>query len=293
MSGTHTGEYGPVPHMRGKGASPRRDQLARRIHGNSATGVEAFGRHRDGRGRCAPRDRCARGTRLGTHSELVGGLLHVSVDLKAYSPRVANEVTITVDGKDLLPTEEFGREFHKVLDIPKHSKEVDVRLIVKAGDDDKFSRDETKTSPVCEGDETPTPPASSPPPATPSVGPRALGLHQRSPRGRARDPEHPGRPRRDRIVQQHPRHRRRRRSGPRRRGRSGVRDAQARRRSRLTRSLPVLPACGRPTPAAAGGESPFRARFRSPGPAGADDPHRPNEAVRALCVTAPWSDRAA
>ncbi|MEV6315668.1 LAETG motif-containing sortase-dependent surface protein [Streptomyces sp. NPDC051776] len=93
----------------------------------------------------------------------------VSVDLTAYNEKVTNTVTITVDGKDLLPTETFGREFHKKLEIPSHKSEAQVRLVVKAGDSDKFSRDETKVSPVCE--ETPTP--SETPSGTPSETPSA------------------------------------------------------------------------------------------------------------------------
>ncbi|MFG2191905.1 LAETG motif-containing sortase-dependent surface protein [Streptomyces sp. NPDC048639] len=94
----------------------------------------------------------------------------VSVDLTAYNDKVTNTVTITVDGKDLLPAETFGREFHKKLEIPTHSSEAQVRLVVKAGDGDKFSRDETKVSPVCE--DTPTPSATPPSPSeTPSETP--------------------------------------------------------------------------------------------------------------------------
>ncbi|MEV1054592.1 LAETG motif-containing sortase-dependent surface protein [Streptomyces sp. NPDC049887] len=88
----------------------------------------------------------------------------VTVDLKAYSPNVTNTVTVTVDGKDLLPTETFGREFSKTLQLPEHKAEVEVRLVVKAGDGDRFSRDETKTAPVCE---TPEPSGTPEPSKTP------------------------------------------------------------------------------------------------------------------------------
>lgn len=93
----------------------------------------------------------------------------VSVDLKAYSPEKDNTVTVTVDGKDLLPTETFKGNFHKKLELPQHDKELTVRLVVKAGDDDKFSRDDTKTAPVCD-DNKPSPSAtpSQPPSSTPS-----------------------------------------------------------------------------------------------------------------------------
>ncbi|MCX4825381.1 LPXTG cell wall anchor domain-containing protein [Streptomyces sp. NBC_01142] len=95
----------------------------------------------------------------------------VSVDLTNYSPQAENTVTVTVDGKDLLATETFKGEFHKKLELPKHDKEVTVRLVVKAGDSDGHSRDETKNAPVCQ-DSTPTPsatPTTPSPSATPST----------------------------------------------------------------------------------------------------------------------------
>ncbi|GGT37450.1 hypothetical protein GCM10010271_46850 [Streptomyces kurssanovii] len=92
----------------------------------------------------------------------------VSVDLTAYSPTEENTVTITVDGKELLPKKTFKKEFHDKLDLPEHDKELTVRLVVVAGDGDQFSRDESKTAPVCE-DETPSPtPSTTPPSPTPS-----------------------------------------------------------------------------------------------------------------------------
>ncbi|MFJ1551998.1 LAETG motif-containing sortase-dependent surface protein [Streptomyces sp. NPDC088246] len=91
----------------------------------------------------------------------------VSLDLTAYNGNVTNQVTVTVDGKDLLPTETFGREFHKKLELPKHDKELTVHLVVKAGDGDNFSRDETKPAPVCEG----TTPSPAPSEAAPSQPP--------------------------------------------------------------------------------------------------------------------------
>ncbi|MET9422352.1 LAETG motif-containing sortase-dependent surface protein [Streptomyces sp. NPDC006540] len=92
----------------------------------------------------------------------------VSVDLTAYSPTEENTVTITVDGKELLPTKTFKKEFHDKLDLPEHDKELTVRLVVVAGDGDQFSRDESKTAPVCD-DATPSPtPSTTPPSPTPS-----------------------------------------------------------------------------------------------------------------------------
>lgn len=92
----------------------------------------------------------------------------VSVDLTAYSPVEDNTVTITVDGKELLPTKTFRKEFHDKLALPEHDKELTVRLVVVAGDGDQFSRDESKTAPVCEEESpSPTPSTTSPSP-TPS-----------------------------------------------------------------------------------------------------------------------------
>ncbi|MFF9351682.1 LAETG motif-containing sortase-dependent surface protein [Streptomyces sp. NPDC014734] len=92
----------------------------------------------------------------------------VSLDLTAYNSKVTNQVTLTVDGKDLLPTETFGKEFHKKLALPGHDKELTVHLVVKAGDGDKFSHDDTKQAPVCEGT-TPSPtPSEDTPTTTPS-----------------------------------------------------------------------------------------------------------------------------
>lgn len=100
----------------------------------------------------------------------------VSVDLTAYSANEDNTVTITVDGKDLLPTKTFRKEFHEKLELPEHDKAITVRLIVDAGDDDKFSYDDAKSAPACE--EPPsspspstTPPSTTPPSPTPSPTP--------------------------------------------------------------------------------------------------------------------------
>ncbi|MFK8909032.1 LAETG motif-containing sortase-dependent surface protein [Streptomyces sp. YS-3] len=92
----------------------------------------------------------------------------VTVDLTSYSRQATNTVTIkTADGKDLLPTEQFKGEFHKDLKLPAHDKELTLRLIVKAGDGDQYSRDETKTSPVCDT-VPPTKPTPSGKPSKPS-----------------------------------------------------------------------------------------------------------------------------
>jgi LPXTG-motif cell wall-anchored protein len=84
----------------------------------------------------------------------------VTVDLTAYNGSVTNTVSITVDGKDLLATKTFGREYHDKLTLPEHTKELPVHLVVKAGDGDRYSVDQTKTAPVC-ASTTPTSPAPS------------------------------------------------------------------------------------------------------------------------------------
>lgn len=86
----------------------------------------------------------------------------VSLHLTAYNGDVTNQVTVTVDGKDLLPTETFGKGLDKKLALPEHDKALTVRLVVKAGDGDQYSRDESKEAPVCE--ETPQEPTPTPTP---------------------------------------------------------------------------------------------------------------------------------
>ncbi|MEU2680780.1 LAETG motif-containing sortase-dependent surface protein [Streptomyces sp. NPDC007107] len=94
----------------------------------------------------------------------------VTLNLTAYSGNATNEVTVSVvGGDDLLATTKFGREYSTKtpLQLPEHDKELTVRLVVKAGDDAKYSFDDTKTAPVCE-DDTPSP---TPTEATPSEAP--------------------------------------------------------------------------------------------------------------------------
>jgi len=92
-----------------------------------------------------------------------------TVDLTAYNGGVENTVTITAGDKSLVSAEKFKDSFHKKLDLPKHSSDLKVHLVVKAGDGDQYSRDETKTSPVCPGDESPSPtPTTSEPAPSPS-----------------------------------------------------------------------------------------------------------------------------
>ncbi|WP_250291392.1 LAETG motif-containing sortase-dependent surface protein [Streptomyces atroolivaceus] len=97
----------------------------------------------------------------------------VTLNLTAYSGDATNEVTVSVVGGDeLLAPTKFGRDFSTKtpLQLPKHDKELTVRLVVKAGDDDKYSVDQTKTAPVCEG-ETPETPSPTPTEVTPSEAP--------------------------------------------------------------------------------------------------------------------------
>ncbi|MEU2023588.1 LAETG motif-containing sortase-dependent surface protein [Streptomyces sp. NPDC016469] len=94
----------------------------------------------------------------------------VSLHLTQYNAGVTNEVTVTVDGKDLLPTEKFGKDFDKKLALPEHDQPLTVRLVVKAGDGDQFSEDETKQAPVCEGT-PPSKPTPSPTKTKPSETP--------------------------------------------------------------------------------------------------------------------------
>ncbi|MFJ3709840.1 LAETG motif-containing sortase-dependent surface protein [Streptomyces sp. NPDC090053] len=89
----------------------------------------------------------------------------VTVDLKAYNAKVTNTVTVSVDGKDILPTQEFGSSFSKTLPLAEHTEKLSVHLVVKAGDSQQFSLDETKTAPVCD---TPKPPVTPTPSDTPS-----------------------------------------------------------------------------------------------------------------------------
>ncbi|MET9482320.1 LAETG motif-containing sortase-dependent surface protein [Streptomyces sp. NPDC006638] len=94
----------------------------------------------------------------------------VTVDLKAYGhgDNPVNEVSLTADGASLI-SEKFGDKFSKTLEIAKHSKPVELHLVVKAADGDQYNVDQTKTSEVCPGDEEPTPtptPTQTPPPVT-------------------------------------------------------------------------------------------------------------------------------
>ncbi|MFF3322569.1 LAETG motif-containing sortase-dependent surface protein [Streptomyces sp. NPDC002889] len=90
----------------------------------------------------------------------------VVLNLTNYGRDSQNTVTVTVDGKDLLPTETFANDFKKTLKLPAHDAEVSVRLVLKASDGDQHSRDETKTAPVCE--ESPNPSTTPSPSQSPT-----------------------------------------------------------------------------------------------------------------------------
>ncbi|MDQ0792303.1 LAETG motif-containing sortase-dependent surface protein [Streptomyces sp. B1I3] len=115
----------------------------------------------------------------------------VTLDLTAYSDSATNEVTVSVvGGEELLPTQTFGREYHTKtpLQLPPHDKPLTVRLVVKAGDDDKYSRDLTETAPVCEDDETPSPtPTEAKPAPAPSTEPPASETPSATPSETATD----------------------------------------------------------------------------------------------------------
>ncbi|MEU3433251.1 LAETG motif-containing sortase-dependent surface protein [Streptomyces sp. NPDC006863] len=96
----------------------------------------------------------------------------VTVDLTDYTSDVPNTVTVSVDGKDLLPTETFGREFHRKLPLLHHDEPVTVRLVVKDADGEgKHSIDRTKTAEVCEEEPSPTATESAPSEPAPSRTP--------------------------------------------------------------------------------------------------------------------------
>ncbi|MBM7440343.1 LAETG motif-containing sortase-dependent surface protein [Streptomyces sp. HB132] len=100
----------------------------------------------------------------------------VTLNLTAYSDRATNEVTVSVvGGEDLLAKTEFGREFRTEtpIQLPKHDKELTVRLVVKAGDDERYSFKEEKTAEVCEDDSPSPTPTEATPSETPSTEPSA------------------------------------------------------------------------------------------------------------------------
>ncbi|MFI6079783.1 LAETG motif-containing sortase-dependent surface protein [Streptomyces sp. NPDC051217] len=95
----------------------------------------------------------------------------VSVDLVNYTADAENTVTLSVDGKELLATEKFGGEFHKKIELPEHDKELTLHLVVKDGSGNDGSLDDTKTAPVCEGNEPEPTPSTTPPSDEPEPTP--------------------------------------------------------------------------------------------------------------------------
>lgn len=92
----------------------------------------------------------------------------VTVSLKYYSSQGGNTVTLTA-GDKTLKTATFGSHWSVTdLALPAHTQPLTVHLVVKASDNAKYNLDQTKTSPVCEGQAKPTPSA------TPSETPTAV-----------------------------------------------------------------------------------------------------------------------
>jgi LPXTG-motif cell wall-anchored protein len=87
----------------------------------------------------------------------------VTVDLTAYNSRAHNTVTLTiVGGEGALVDQTFGSTFHFRDALPPHDAPLGLHLVVKAGDGKQFSRDETKTAPVCVETTSPSPSTTSP-----------------------------------------------------------------------------------------------------------------------------------
>ncbi|MFF2523283.1 LAETG motif-containing sortase-dependent surface protein [Streptomyces liangshanensis] len=92
----------------------------------------------------------------------------VTVDLKAYGhgDNPVNSVSLTADGASLI-NEKFGDKFNQTLELAKHSKPVELHLVVTAADGDQYNVDQKQTAKVCPGDEEPTPSPSTSAPSTP------------------------------------------------------------------------------------------------------------------------------
>jgi len=87
----------------------------------------------------------------------------VTVSLTQYNARGGNTVTLTA-GDKTLKTATFKDHWGvEDMALPSHTQPLEVHLVVKAVDGDRWNFDDTKTSPVCEGQEQPTPtPSDSP-----------------------------------------------------------------------------------------------------------------------------------
>jgi LPXTG-motif cell wall-anchored protein len=113
-------------------------------------------------------------------AECVDPTTTLTVDLTAYSTKHTNTVKIT-DGDTVLDeNNDFGKEYAKKFEVPG-DVEHNFTIVVKAGDDDKFSftkeykveacvetpppSSETSTPPVETTTETPAPTSSEAPPA--------------------------------------------------------------------------------------------------------------------------------
>lgn len=110
----------------------------------------------------------------------------VSVSLKWYAKQ-GNTVTISAGGEQLLH-QEFGASFHKQdLALPEHSEPLEVTVTVDASDHDRFDFSESKTSPVCEGEE-PQPEPSTSEPTEPSPEPSTSEPTEPSPEPSTSEP---------------------------------------------------------------------------------------------------------
>ncbi|MFC3584614.1 LAETG motif-containing sortase-dependent surface protein [Streptantibioticus rubrisoli] len=103
-----------------------------------------------------------------------------SIDLTNYDTRATNTVELKADGKDLLPATQFGDTYHNTFQLPKHSSPLPVELVVHAGDDQRYSVDQTKTAPVCANASTSATP-SGPPPVSSSPLPSVTATLSASP----------------------------------------------------------------------------------------------------------------
>jgi LPXTG-motif cell wall-anchored protein len=90
----------------------------------------------------------------------------VTLNLRMYAAQ-GNTVTVTAGDKQLV-SEGFGRNLRKEIDLPAHTQPLEVHLVVKASDNAKYNVDGAKTSPVCEGQESPKPTPSDTPAEKPS-----------------------------------------------------------------------------------------------------------------------------
>jgi LPXTG-motif cell wall-anchored protein len=94
----------------------------------------------------------------------------VTVHLAAYNGSVTNAVTLSVDGGTVLAHEDsFGAAYDFTGALPDHTTAIKVHLVVTAGDNQRFNKDEFKVSAPCEKPSSPPPPPSSSPGKRPTT----------------------------------------------------------------------------------------------------------------------------